>query len=1000
MVEISYLDFDMMIERSGEKTYRARVLSSPAGQASGEISLPFSDLELENFLLKIGRTRRGVRRLESPEMEAAKVFGGKLFKAVFEDELFSALRSSLDEARKQRQGLRIRLRLNDAPELVNLPWEYLYNPSLNRFLSLSVNTPLIRYLELPERISPLLVTLPLRVLAVISSPSDYPGLDVEREWNNLNAALADLIQRGVLLLDRLETATPTALQYSLRRNEYHIFHFIGHGGFNEQAQDGILLFEEEGGRGRPLSGQYLGTLLHDEDTLRLAVLNACEGGRSGMSDPFAGVAQSLVQQGLPAVIGMQFEVTDQAAITFAREFYTAIADGYPVDAALSEARKAIFSLGNDIEWGTPVLYMRAQDGMIFDVSKLPETAQGPQPAAEEKPPSHPPAEGEHLIPPTRAKTYNQVNLEQLYIDGLSAYWLQDWAKAWDLFRQVVDLNPAHQDASAKLDEVKEQLTKAALLADAELAMQANDWSAAQEPLEKLVELDSDYNNASSQLEQVRKNIQLSNLYAQAQQLHQAEQWAAVINVFNQIKEIQPDYLDPDELLSSAQEQAAEQDRQQKLQNQYLQAMQAMEDGRWQEADKLFSEVKTIDPDYRDTHLLLVRVAAEIKKEIAQSHPEEPISISYTPAQTTEPNPILGSQIETTSRERKRLPRWAVLGLGGLGVAVVLGAYLLFGGGGGNPSSPKARSPLPAAIEKPPEIVANTNPTSTPSPVDFSTSFNLTPSATSTLSISPKSSLPGVETIPLSQLLPTIPWMPPNIQVFSTYTETTRYTVQLIHLNPNFPSLNDPLVRQALASAIDRDSLVAGMKGIIDNPSPATSFLHPSLIGRDLTNQVGLPFDPQKARQLLAKAGYPGGSGFPQLEITSSDTEEYDYVIWAIVKMWHEYLGIDIQPNFIPMPVSMYISGNPADSTPLFGFKWIREIRDPNLIQIFTTNADANLLHLSYLNFDSLVREADQNASNLALRQELYIQADRIITEEEAIVIPLYYETWVDKDYGD
>ncbi|UCH58684.1 MAG: CHAT domain-containing protein, partial [Anaerolineales bacterium] len=191
-------------------------------------------------------------------------------------------------------------------------------------------------------------------------------LDVEREWNNLKAALAELEARGSLVLDHLDTASPTELQYRLRRNEYHVFHFIGHGGFNEQAQDGILLFEDENQRGHPLSGQYLGTLLHDENTLRLAVLNACEGGRSGVSDPFAGVAQSLVQQGLPAVIAMQFEVTDEAAITFAREFYTAIADGYPVDAALSEARKAIFSLGNDIEWGTPVLYMRAPDGRIFD----------------------------------------------------------------------------------------------------------------------------------------------------------------------------------------------------------------------------------------------------------------------------------------------------------------------------------------------------------------------------------------------------------------------------------------------------------------------------------------------------------------------------------------------------------------------------------------------------------------------------------------------------------
>ena len=58
---------------------------------------------------------------------------------------------------------------------------------------------------------------------------------------------------------------------------------------------------------------------------------------------------------------MQFEISDQAAITFAHEFYGAVADGYPVDAALAEARKGIFAQGGDLEWGTPVLYMRAAE---------------------------------------------------------------------------------------------------------------------------------------------------------------------------------------------------------------------------------------------------------------------------------------------------------------------------------------------------------------------------------------------------------------------------------------------------------------------------------------------------------------------------------------------------------------------------------------------------------------------------------------------------------------
>ena len=75
-------------------------------------------------------------------------------------------------------------------------------------------------------------------------------------------------------------------------------------------------------------------LLHDHESLRVAVLNACEGARTSKQDPFAGSAQTLVQQGIPAVIAMQFEIADDVASTFAHEFYGALADGYPIDAAV------------------------------------------------------------------------------------------------------------------------------------------------------------------------------------------------------------------------------------------------------------------------------------------------------------------------------------------------------------------------------------------------------------------------------------------------------------------------------------------------------------------------------------------------------------------------------------------------------------------------------------------------------------------------------------------
>src|SRR5262245_4236476 len=282
MGDLKYLDFDLAIEPSGDG-FVARVFNSPGGQASAAFKTPFSDLEVENFLLRVGRTRHAVRRIESPEMASAKAFGGQLFDGVFAGDVRGCLRSSIDEASRQGAGLRVRLHLGKVPQLADLPWEFLYNASMNRFLTLSVETPLVRFLDLPERIRPIAVRPPLRVLMLISSPTDYPRLDVKRETEKMKEALSDLERRGLVAVEIQDTASLAELQKRLRAGQYHIFHFVGHGGFDTQTQDGVLVLEDAEERGRRVSAQFLGTLLHDHRPLRLAVLNACEGGRASRS---------------------------------------------------------------------------------------------------------------------------------------------------------------------------------------------------------------------------------------------------------------------------------------------------------------------------------------------------------------------------------------------------------------------------------------------------------------------------------------------------------------------------------------------------------------------------------------------------------------------------------------------------------------------------------------------------------------------------------------------
>jgi hypothetical protein len=366
--QLTYQDFDLMIEPGEEPgKYRARVINSPGGTSGPvDFTLPFSADQLENFVLKMGVRRRASTRGGRPETAPLKEFGGKLYDAVFQKGVGTVLSTSLSQASTSGAGLRLRLRLTDTPELAGIPWEFLYDKPLNRFLTLSRRTPLVRYLELPDPPRPLRVKGPLRLLVMISNPrdSEYPALDVEREWSSLNDALAVPRQNGRVVVERL-TANMAALQQRLRREEFHVFHFIGHGYYRSDWTDGVLIMEDESRRGYEVTGEDLGGLLNEHDATRLVVLNACEGARSDIMDPFAGTAQSLIQQGLPAVVAMQFEITDAAAIIFARELYGAIADGYPLDAALAEARRAIRFSPAVTEWGTPVLYSRAPDGRLF-----------------------------------------------------------------------------------------------------------------------------------------------------------------------------------------------------------------------------------------------------------------------------------------------------------------------------------------------------------------------------------------------------------------------------------------------------------------------------------------------------------------------------------------------------------------------------------------------------------------------------------------------------------
>lgn len=365
----TYRDFFLKIQPAEGGQYQVEA-QGPAGEGKTTFVLPFNNLELENFLLKVSRPQRDIcRSADIPKpVEPMVDFGNKLFNAVFKDSVRDVFISARNEAVDKDYGLRLRLRLVDAPELAYLPWEFLCNGQ--DFLALSNDSILVRYIDLPRPPRSLPVSLPLRILVTLSAPNDQPELDEAKERSKIEEALEVMTRDNKIELDFTQDATITTLQRTLRKaraqgKPYHIWHYIGHGLFDPLEGIGFLAMCDPGKKTDFRNGCQLGTLFKSYPEIRLVLLNACEGARNSNQDPYSGVATALVERDIPAVIGMQCRFTDKAAIVFSEEFYAALVDGLPVDAALTEARRAVYFMPNWIEWATPVLFMRSKNGILF-----------------------------------------------------------------------------------------------------------------------------------------------------------------------------------------------------------------------------------------------------------------------------------------------------------------------------------------------------------------------------------------------------------------------------------------------------------------------------------------------------------------------------------------------------------------------------------------------------------------------------------------------------------
>jgi peptidoglycan hydrolase-like protein with peptidoglycan-binding domain len=396
MATYVYEDFRVTFTPRADDSYDVRATDATGRVASGVFTVPLSAEDLEQTVLRLaqnGTTRRAAPDVttrdvggseQRPIIDAERL-GGSLAQALLAGEVGAAYQAALARAESHGHGTRMTLSLAAAPPLLSVPWEFLYERP--RFLASQRRTPIVRLLETGNLSPPPMIEGAVRILGIIASPRDLAPLDVDGERKRIEQALAPVVATSQVRLDWLEPASPRSLRLALRDGNYHAIHYVGHSDFTSGGNGVIYLEDPDDGTAVEVDETLFANLLSDQNLLRLVVLNSCEGARTTLTDPYAGVATTLVQLGVPAVVAMQFEISDRAAIVFAEELYSnLIARRDPIDASVAEARKAIYSDVDKVEWATPVLFVRDPDVELFrfggdatSTEPTTEAAASPQP---------------------------------------------------------------------------------------------------------------------------------------------------------------------------------------------------------------------------------------------------------------------------------------------------------------------------------------------------------------------------------------------------------------------------------------------------------------------------------------------------------------------------------------------------------------------------------------------------------------------------------------------
>lgn len=230
----------------------------------------------------------------------------------------------------------------------------------------------------------------------------------------------------------------------------------------------------------------------------------------------------------------------------------------------------------------------------------------------------------------------------------------------------------------------------------------------------------------------------------------------------------------------------------------------------------------------------------------------------------------------------------------------------------------------------------------------------------------------LDKVPVYRAIPESPYMQ------DPYLGTYYYLV-----NIDRPPVDDVRVRQALSMSLDREQLARTvMQEVV---IPAYSITPPGTLGYQPPKLFD--FDPEKARQLLAEAGYPNGEGWPGLEIIYNTNEAHRKIAVAVQQMWKKYLNVDI--TISNQEWKVYLNAVSQRDFQVARRGWIGDYVDPNnFLDLFITDGGNNNTGFANDYYDEMILQLAPRAPTEEERFAIFHEAETLLMQQMPI-IPIY-----------